>query len=315
MAATERSTSSVVVVAFDTAIRMYRCPRQVVAPIQHVPSICTASTTRSVRSSPPNRASTWLRTTSLPISTPPAASCSANRRACAQHRSTRSTTPSRPSARSRPRRVARARLDDSSVRSPSLGTSPPEPVRYAAEYDTADRCTSGLDTNTYPESYGTFSHLCPSHDHESAAASPSTIGARRRAGRGPQAECSVHVHPRAVTMGQLIDGPIGSHAPVFTLPAWRQTIVGGPGSSASDAARGRRRRSLRWRRRRRGGWSRPEPQAVAAPGRWWRGVRPRRPPAASERRSDRLDSTSHPALAARDVGPQRCRRCCPPGLR
>ena len=45
---TTRSTSACVVDQFDTEIRSRRSPRHVVAPIQHVPSSCIASITRSV---------------------------------------------------------------------------------------------------------------------------------------------------------------------------------------------------------------------------------------------------------------------------
>ena len=51
------------------------------------------------------------------------------------------------------------------------------------------------------------------------------VGARRR-GRGPQAERAVDVHPGARAVRARRRSPRGSKAPVFTLPAWRQTIVG-----------------------------------------------------------------------------------------
>ena len=55
----------------------------------------------SLRRSPPKRSSTWFRTTSLSTSTPSAEpTAEASRRASAQHRSTSSATPSRPSDRS-----------------------------------------------------------------------------------------------------------------------------------------------------------------------------------------------------------------------
>ena len=108
MASAERSMSSWVVRQFDTDTRIAATPCQVVPPSQQVPSRCTAAITSRVRasaasSSPPavNRTRTWLRTTSLRISTPgPSASRSAIRRARTQDRSISSARPSRPSDRS-----------------------------------------------------------------------------------------------------------------------------------------------------------------------------------------------------------------------
>ena len=101
MAATDRSTSASVVRQLDTEMRIRRLRCQLVAPIQHSPERCTASMTRVVSSSLPKLTSTWLSTTSLTTVTPSAAlSCSAKRPARAQHRSTSSATPDRPSWRS-----------------------------------------------------------------------------------------------------------------------------------------------------------------------------------------------------------------------
>src|SRR5690606_22544907 len=174
IASTDRSTSASVVVALETEIRIRRRPRHVVPPIQQVPSRWTAAITRSVVASSPKLTSTWLSTTWLHTSNPAAASPSANRRASAQHRSTRSATPERPSSR-RAAHTAnpRARRDDSAVKSASAG-SPPDPTRYEAAYDIAAAWTSGREQNAKPQSYGTLSHLCPSHAHESASSTPST---------------------------------------------------------------------------------------------------------------------------------------------
>ena len=105
---TTRSTSASVVDQFDTEIRSRRSPRQVVAPIQHVPSSWIARSSRSVRSASPTRTSTWLRTTSFTTSTPSSASRRvAKRRASAQQRSTSSATPDAPQrAKRRPGREA-----------------------------------------------------------------------------------------------------------------------------------------------------------------------------------------------------------------
>jgi len=55
--------SASVVRQLETEMRMRRWPCQVVDPIQHSPERCTASMTRSVVASSPNRTSTWFRTT------------------------------------------------------------------------------------------------------------------------------------------------------------------------------------------------------------------------------------------------------------
>src|SRR6266700_1519489 len=101
IAATDRSTSASVVDQLDTEIRAAATPRQTVPPNQDVPSAWAAAMTRRVVSSEsPKRTTTWLSTTSFSTSTPgTAASCSAKRRASAQHQSTRSATPERPSMR------------------------------------------------------------------------------------------------------------------------------------------------------------------------------------------------------------------------
>ena len=62
-------------------------------------------------------------------------------------------------------------------------------------------------------------------------------GARRRRGRGPQAERAVDVHPGAGLARARARSPAsGSKAPVLTLPACAQTIVG-PCSGGSASAR------------------------------------------------------------------------------
>ena len=76
-----------------------------------------------------------------------------------------------------------------------------------------------------PQSYGTLSHLCASVAHESARSKPRTRCARA-ASRGPEAERAVDVHPRAGLAARARDLATGSNAPVFTLPACMQTIVG-----------------------------------------------------------------------------------------
>ena len=70
MASADRSTSSADVRKLETEIRIAARPCQSVAPSQQVPSACTRLTTsRVVSSSSSKRTRTWLRTTSLRIST------------------------------------------------------------------------------------------------------------------------------------------------------------------------------------------------------------------------------------------------------
>ena len=70
-----------------------------------------------------------------------------------------------------------------------------------------------------PQSYGTFSHLCPSVAQESASARPGGQLGTRRIGQGPQAERAVDVHPRlAPPRPTSAMAGNGSNAPVFTSP-------------------------------------------------------------------------------------------------
>src|SRR5690606_12366392 len=184
----------------------------------------------------PKLTSTWLSTTSLHTSNPAAVSPSANRRASAQHRSTRSATPDRPSSR-RAAHTAnpRARRDDSAVKSARVG-SPPDPTRYEAEYDIAAAWTSGREQNAKPQSYGTLSHLCPSHAHESASSTPSTRWrvAGLAAAHSPKAPSTWTHAPCSCATSQ--PRRRSSHAPVLTLPACRHTMVGPAGPAASCRA-------------------------------------------------------------------------------
>src|SRR5215472_13345288 len=79
-----------------TLTRIAARPCQTVGPHQQVPSSCTAAMTALVRVSSPKSTTTWLSTTSLATVYPAAHIPSANRRASAQVRSTRASTPSRP---------------------------------------------------------------------------------------------------------------------------------------------------------------------------------------------------------------------------
>ncbi len=73
MTSAARRASSSVVRHDDTLMRIAGSPRQTVGPHHTRPSACTAAITADVVPGAPNRASTWLRTTSLTIVTPDAA--------------------------------------------------------------------------------------------------------------------------------------------------------------------------------------------------------------------------------------------------
>ena len=116
------------------------------------------------------------------------------------------------------------------IRAPSpcrRALRPSPRCRYDAFMLIAARCGAASATIARPESYGTFSHLCASVAHESAVSMPvdlrSQFGNRRR----PEAERAVDVHPRAARVrASSTIAPSGSLAPVLTLPACAQTIVG-----------------------------------------------------------------------------------------
>ena len=103
-------------------------------------------------------------------------------------------------------------------------------MRYAAEYDIVRPCTAGSRTMARPLSYGTLSHLCASVAHESARPTPSTRCARPgdAAAHSPKAPSTCTHAPASLASGMA--RAKSSLAPVFTLPACRQTIVGRSGS-------------------------------------------------------------------------------------
>ena len=108
--------------------------------------------------------------------------------------------------------------------------------------DMAAAWAAGSRTNAYPLSYGTFSHLCPSVAQESAFAWPS-MSPRRvglAAAHSPNAPSTwTHaVEHRSRTSS--IAEPSGSDEPVFTLPAWRTTIVGPSDGGRATASPSRR---------------------------------------------------------------------------
>ena len=90
---------------------------------------------------------------------------------------------------------------------------------------------------TIPESYGTFSHLCASVVHESASSTPATRWRKRgeTAAQIPKAP-STCSHARASRQAAAISGS-GSKAPVFTSPAWAQTMVGPDAPSSASRQR------------------------------------------------------------------------------
>ena len=191
---------------------------------------------RSVRASLPKPTSTWLRTTSLTTSAPPASSPSAKRRASAQQRSTRSATPSRPSSR-RAAQTAKplARLDDSGHQVAQRRRRPALPGEVGRGVgQRGRRAPGGWAQMAKPQSYGHVEPLV-------AVARPRVGEARRRRPGVPargwppprgrrrrrRAPTRRGVGPRAQAARR------SSHAPVLTLPACRHTIVG-PGSRAGQ---------------------------------------------------------------------------------
>ena len=77
-----------------------------------------------------------------------------------------------------------------------------------------------------PQSYVVFSHLCASVAQESAAAAPATWSARpgAAAAHSPNAPSTCTHAPWSCAHGMR--SPKGSLAPLFTLPACRQTSAG-----------------------------------------------------------------------------------------
>jgi len=100
IAAADRRMSSSVVDQFETENLIAGSPCQLVPPSQQVPSRWTASTT-AAGLTPGTRNSTWFSTTSFSSTTAPSRpSLAAASLASAQHRSTSSAAPRRPSERS-----------------------------------------------------------------------------------------------------------------------------------------------------------------------------------------------------------------------
>ena len=118
MAATDRSTSASVVDQLDTEMRIRRRPCQLVAPIQHSPDALHGIDDPVRSSLVGTETDQHLVEHDVVDDLTPrrAPSCSANRRARAQHRSTSPATPARPSSRSAAQ-VAKplARREDSST--------------------------------------------------------------------------------------------------------------------------------------------------------------------------------------------------------
>ena len=130
-------------------------------------------------------------------------------------------------ASSRPRRAPRRLVLD-------RGTRPRIAHRRAVRRPGAGR-------RRCPQSYGTLSHLCASVVHESARSTPATRWRSARADGRPQPERAVDVEPGARGLGARRRSPsAGRTAPVFTSPAWAQTIVGPPVAERRRAARRRR---------------------------------------------------------------------------
>ena len=166
------------------------------------------------------------------------------------------------------------------------------------------------------ESYGTLSHLCPSHAPRVGELDAGDEVARARAGRGPQPERAVDVHPRAVLVGDPRAAPRSSHAPVFTLPACRHTIVGPRGRRAGEHVRSSATSIaplVVGRDRLDDGGAEPEQAQRAVDGRVPLGTRDDpHPGRADAARRVRRPNRPRPA---RDDGPRRARPCWPPGRR
>ena len=104
----------------------------------------------------------------------------------------------------------------------------------------ASPCDSGCRQKTTPQSYGTFSHLCASVAQESARSQPSVRWRKRglAAAQSPNAPSMWSQAPSASQASAI--SPSGSTAPVFTFPAWAQTIVGPlPSARAARSASAR----------------------------------------------------------------------------
>ena len=194
----------------------------------------------SVGSVPSNRTRTWLSTTSLRIATPsaPPERRSAIRRASAQSRSMRSTSPDRPSDRSagqdrEPAGPAR-RLGRPVVVVPlrrrRSRCSRTAPSVIAAWWAAASR------TNDEP---GVVRDVEPlvRVGRPRIGALRSRASDRAATGRPPPRCRTPHRRgPRRPARGRsAISASNGSNAPVFTLPAWAHTMVG-PSIAASVVA-------------------------------------------------------------------------------
>ena len=96
-------------------------------------------------------------------------------------------------------------------------------------------CACGSRVIAIPQSYGVFSHLCPSVAQLSARAIPFTTGARRGLAfaHKPKAPSTCTQAPLACDMGQRTSK--SSHAPMLRSPAFRITIVGASGACANAA--------------------------------------------------------------------------------
>src|SRR5581483_2717179 len=235
-AASVRSTSRSSVCQLLTERRIACRSCQTVPLIQASPLSWTRRRISSVRSSVSYRKSTWLSTTSFRTSAPVAVISCAKRAAWSQQRSIIAAIPERPSERIAAYTAnPRARLENSGVQS-SWSRGPPVSAwtRYSAWAPIARRCGSGCAQSTIPESYGTFSHLCASTDQESARSAPATRCANRglAAAQRPKAPSTCSHAPASAAAAAI--SAKESNAPVFTSPAWAQTIAGPPPSASAS---------------------------------------------------------------------------------
>ena len=195
--------------------------------------------TRSVRSSAPKPTSTWLSTTSLATSAPPAVERVGEPagQAAAPLDQLGDAVPAQLAQR-RPDRETPGPAGGLEREVRGAGRDPVEPTRYAAVYDTAATCTSGSRAEDEPAVVGDVEPLVPvaaprvgqldAVDQVPRCSGWRRPTARTRRRRAPSAPCR-----RARSQAARRS----SQAPVFTLPACRQTIVGPAGPAASTRAR------------------------------------------------------------------------------
>ena len=230
IAAAVRSMSASVVDQFDTEMRIAAWPCQRVPPTQHVPSACTRPMTASVVASSRTESQQHLVQHDVVQDLDPGRGRS-RRPAAAPARST--------APPARPPRPGRATAAPHRPRTRAPGATPPAPSRVRSRrrrprargrrrrIPIAARWAARSRTSDDAAVVGDVEPLV-------AVGGPrvGALDARRQVPaapgrRGPQPERAVDVDPGAVRRARAArSSPSGSNAPVLTLPAWAQTIVG-----------------------------------------------------------------------------------------